>query len=352
MYLSILFFLIVAMGIFGGLINYLFAMIHSTVPGDPSAPDAATPVSATNRVSIPPTTLLGILGILLILVISIILSGKGAAFVFWTTAEGCWLMGAVLLALVLIPALGHLLKGSSTQITPAADITRSVVSGIGAAALVPLFLNLTSSNLVDHIKGNSVAKIPPDSFFYFVFAGLCLLAAISSTAFIRSLSDKVLAQVARAENLSTQAASQARKAESKADKAGAKVDAVAAGVKPLQEAASEQAGSPPPGRVVPEVAIDGDDGNAPATPEEMRNAAIQKGIAHGLSPEQATVLAAFLGGEKPYRSIDGLAVDTGLDPNVLTSVINALANKTFLGQIDLSDGPRWYITDAGRSVFT
>ena len=62
-------------------------------------------------------------------------------------------------------------------------------SGMGLAAsfLMPLFLNTISSSLVPNIldaKGGA-----GDILF---FAGFCLLAAISSRAFITTLSDKIL----------------------------------------------------------------------------------------------------------------------------------------------------------------
>lgn len=68
--------------------------------------------------------------------------------------------------------------------------------GVGAAFLMPLFLRTISSNLLsDLFKEN--AKYED----YLVFIGFCLLAAISSRAFIQTLSDNVLkeARAARRE---------------------------------------------------------------------------------------------------------------------------------------------------------
>jgi hypothetical protein len=66
---------------------------------------------------------------------------------------------------------------------------RSLLLGIGAAFLVPLFLNMISSTLVDNIhnpeKGYDYPKV-------LVFLGFCLVASISSTAFIKTISDRVL----------------------------------------------------------------------------------------------------------------------------------------------------------------
>jgi len=65
----------------------------------------------------------------------------------------------------------------------------SVIVGIGAAMLIPLFLNTVSSNLLDIVIKDSNTKD------MLVFGSFCLLAAISSKAFIQSLSDKILKEV-------------------------------------------------------------------------------------------------------------------------------------------------------------
>ena len=75
--------------------------------------------------------------------------------------------------------------------TPSPNIARSLVVGTAASLLVPLFLNMISSDLVSQIKDGDVTKS-------FILLGFCLVAAISSTAFIRTLSDKVLDQAKQA----------------------------------------------------------------------------------------------------------------------------------------------------------
>jgi len=63
----------------------------------------------------------------------------------------------------------------------------SVIIGLGAAFLVPLFLNTISSNLI-----KSVLMTPPAVENVLVFAGFCLLGAIASKAMIQSLTQKWL----------------------------------------------------------------------------------------------------------------------------------------------------------------
>src|SRR5262247_1390247 len=59
-----------------------------------------------------------------------------------------------------------------------------VVIGVGAALLVPLFLNMISSNLLERSETDTKALL--------VILGFCLVGAISSKAFIQTLSDQIL----------------------------------------------------------------------------------------------------------------------------------------------------------------
>lgn len=69
----------------------------------------------------------------------------------------------------------------------------SIVAGIGASLLIPLFLRTLSSRLLEDVLGTAPK---PEGFF--VLAGFCLLAAITSRSFIQSLSDRVLKEAREA----------------------------------------------------------------------------------------------------------------------------------------------------------
>jgi hypothetical protein len=66
----------------------------------------------------------------------------------------------------------------------------SILAGVAAALLIPLFLRTVSSNLASNLLSGNAGKDD-----WFVFAGFCLLAAISSKAFIQTLSDRILREV-------------------------------------------------------------------------------------------------------------------------------------------------------------
>jgi hypothetical protein len=66
-------------------------------------------------------------------------------------------------------------------------VLRRVLLGVVAAFVVPLFLNMTSSDIL----AEGAASLNN----YLVFAGFCVLAGFSSKAFLSSLSKKVLERV-------------------------------------------------------------------------------------------------------------------------------------------------------------
>ena len=78
------------------------------------------------------------------------------------------------------------------------SLGRCVILGIGASALVPVFLFVTQSKILDKLFNPVQAGVLTESekaINMLVFIGLCLLAAISSARFIASVSDRVIAQL-------------------------------------------------------------------------------------------------------------------------------------------------------------
>lgn len=75
------------------------------------------------------------------------------------------------------------------------DALWSVIIGLGAAFLVPLFLNTISSSLLSDLLEGSAASSDA-----FVFFGFCLLGAIASKTMIQTLTQKVLRAAEEAKN--------------------------------------------------------------------------------------------------------------------------------------------------------
>ncbi|MBS1913516.1 MAG: hypothetical protein JST22_16130 [Bacteroidetes bacterium] len=80
------------------------------------------------------------------------------------------------------------------------SVWQPVVRGVGAAFLVPLFLKIADSKLVDTSNPAQLS-----GWQFFIYGGFCLAAAISSRAFIGSVSRQVIALAADAKRNSERA---------------------------------------------------------------------------------------------------------------------------------------------------
>lgn len=89
-------------------------------------------------------------------------------------------------------------------------VIKYLLSSIGAAILVPLLLNMLSSNL---IKDDNKF----DSINYFVFAGFCFIAGYFSDRFINSMGEKILKDLKETKNKANEAIDSAKATEEKID---------------------------------------------------------------------------------------------------------------------------------------
>jgi hypothetical protein len=196
------------------------------------------------------------------------------------------------------------------------SLGKSITVGIGASFLVPLFLNMISSNLTEMIRGSSTT--PADLSKILVFAGFCLIAAISSTAFIKTLSDRVLKE-----------AQEARKAARSAEQ---KASAAQSAIAPIVERETEQEASVSSGLQTLAVPV------AKITDKERK---LLEKLANG----------------KLFRTRTGLAKETGLMKPEVDQMMNELRrrglvdSKILLG-VDGERKRRWYITSEGREAIT
>lgn len=69
-----------------------------------------------------------------------------------------------------------------------------------------------------------------------------------------------------------------------------------------------------------------------------------------LTENALTVVRAFQRGKWTYRTIGGLAEDSGLKPETVQHAINELIVGQFADQYPTNDGLRFYLTRKGRSV--
>jgi hypothetical protein len=89
-------------------------------------------------------------------------------------------------------------------------VVKYLLSGIGAAILVPLLLNMLSSNL---IKDDNKF----DSINYFVFAGFCFIAGYFSERFINSMGERILKDLQDTKDKANEAIDSAKATEEKVD---------------------------------------------------------------------------------------------------------------------------------------
>lgn len=194
-------------------------------------------------------------------------------------------------------------------------ILRSITIGVGASFLVPLFLNMISSNLIDSIKGTN--DVAGDNSKLLVLAGFCLIAAISSSAFIQTLSDRVL-------NEARAAKKQAEEAKAEAAQAKDDVAEVQASVDPIINKETE----PEP---APEKFVD-----VPSTA--------------GLSDKVKKILDAFARSTYIHRSLKGLGADTGIPEDELQSLLAELVSKGLVAKRESKTGPKWFMTQEGLNA--
>ena len=67
------------------------------------------------------------------------------------------------------------------------EFIKYILTGIGAAILVPLFLNMISSDL---IKADPITTLN-----YFIFAGFCFIGAYLSDRFLSTIGEKIINEV-------------------------------------------------------------------------------------------------------------------------------------------------------------
>jgi hypothetical protein len=187
-------------------------------------------------------------------------------------------------------------------------VWKHMAIGVVTAYMVPLFLNMIAGDLIDKIRG--VGGQPGDSSKLFVLAGFCLVAAVSSRAFMRSMSDRVLQDISLAKQKAEEAKRQASEVK----------DLIA----PI---------------------VEDDHGAEPASHAEV--AAASAG-AQLTDPERAA-LHAITHGTKSFRSLAGLSEEARLDKEEAHRAVSSLVSRGLAAHGEGTNGrPRWYATSLGR----
>jgi hypothetical protein len=192
-----------------------------------------------------------------------------------------------------------------------------MVIGVGAALIIPLFLNSISAGLIKDIISDG------DHSQIFVLIGFCLIAAITSRAFISTMSDKVFRELRANKREISAVKGVAEQAEIKAEEANEKAAYSQAAVSPL---------------------VEEDDVDQAAS-----SAANLSDSVSTLSEDQLRVLRALFSSKYTLRSISGIVGDTGLDGANVNRIISELM-KMGLANQPPSGQRKWFATKKGRVV--
>jgi len=206
---------------------------------------------------------------------------------------------------------------------------KNVLVGIGASFLVPLFLNMISSNLIESIRGNDKSEGSPAN--YFVFAGFCLIAAISSRAFIKTISDKLLTEVKEAK-------AEAKAAKEEAKEAKKEASEVRENVEPIIEKESE-----------PEIDQNADEDifKSSAFPESATD------IEDKSDEYKKKVIDAIGTSRFTYRSASKIAKEMNLNTASCRAILGRLEQAGLVATKTSKTGsPLYYLTPEGFREFT
>lgn len=184
---------------------------------------------------------------------------------------------------------------------------QSLLAGVVASFMVPLFLNTISSNLMDSIIGTSANPGNPSKLF--IFAGFCLVAAVTSKAFITNLSTKVLSEVKAARE---------------------EVKQIRGEVEPIIEKETEK------------------------NPSEIKALSVSVAESMHLEENAQRVLRALADGKFVLRTRTGIAADARIEKETVNKIVEELKTEGLVGSVKILRGDepktRWYITPEGRSA--
>ncbi|EFM11367.1 hypothetical protein PaecuDRAFT_1813 [Paenibacillus curdlanolyticus YK9] len=216
----------------------------------------------------------------------------GIILVFIMIAAG-WVGGAV--SYMLPPA-----KAGSPPLLKDRELYKSMLIGIAASFMVPLFLKLISSDL---LSADQLGKGGFDASNDLVFAGFCLMAAISSRKFIEMITNHALETLSRKVDQTNQAAE-------------AVVDSL------TEDSATAGDAAEPVFKTLM------------LQPEEQN---------------RASVLYALTKSSFTFRTPEGICRDCSLDDATVNKVLAGLAADRLVEQTLRPQGVRFHITPLGRA---
>ncbi len=218
--------------------------------------------------------------------------------------------------------LGGLINSylSDPQIEKPLSWWQHLIVGVGAAFMVPVFLNMISSHLISEITGTAMTSEILSKLL--VLAGFCLLAAVSSRAFIRSMTDRLLQEVSAAKQEASAAKQEAKEAKEQAENA---------------EAVASLSVEPPEPQE--------------SSPTASEAAGLAASSVSDVTDTERKILKAMIESRFAMRSLTGIAKEAQLSTAQVNQAMGRLLERALVAEGKNKDGQlRWYPTAQGRKV--
>lgn len=185
---------------------------------------------------------------------------------------------------------------------------KSIVIGVGASFVVPLFLQTISSDLITQCK--------TDGKYYFVYSGFCLIAAIFSRRFLATVADAVIKK--------------AEDAEKKADKAMETANMSEEKVSAIVDKNSE-----------PDEQIELLETDFSIIKDDL-NGKVQEDVRN--------IINVFKTSKYTYRTSKGIAKDVNTDESVVELILNELENQGIIKKYLSNNKLLWTLTEKGNLI--
>jgi DNA-binding MarR family transcriptional regulator len=211
---------------------------------------------------------------------------------------------------------------------------RFLLLGVVAASIIPLFLSLTDSRLLETILkgGRGVQALEG----YLVLIGLCLIAAFSSRAFIATVQQQLFRRMEKVEEKAADAKSTAADAKNVADDA----KETALDAKATSSDLSREA----------ELA---DEKTARSQPEAQSSPRLSEAVGDSsiiLDADERAALRALT--KRTHRTMSGVAEDSQISRSRISELLERLAQRGLAEPTTSPNtgGLRWRITPRGISA--
>ena len=213
---------------------------------------------------------------------------------------------------------------------------RFFILGVIAAACVPLFLSLVQSGIITEIMFNRLNNRAES---YLIFAGLCLVAALTARNFLDSLSKRVLRDLEKLGDEVKDTKRVAVAADAKAEVAGQKAEGAHEKVEAVAEVVDAREAE---GQEAPLAGGQGDD-------EPILEGAYGAPTTAPLNDTERQVLNALT--QMKLRTATGVAKDAGIPVSQIGELLDGLAERRLAAHTisPTTGGARWKITQAGAA---